>query len=279
MKLLNFVKDDKVYLGAMLGDDVAVMTGAAGYPQTMQEAIELGIPALNALDLSKLETACPCCITYAPVVTAPEKIICVGLNYLLHAKESGSTPPEWPCLFSKFNTALAAHGEAIELPAGDDRYDYEAELVIVIGKKARYVDKADAKDYVFGYTCGNDLSARTLQVRTGQWITGKTVDKFGPVGPVIATADVTDGDNLAIKLTRNGAVCQDSNTNDLIFDVSAIVSYCSQFITLKPGDIIFTGTPSGVISGKPEGEKNWLKAGDEVTVSIDGIGALTNTMA
>jgi 2-keto-4-pentenoate hydratase/2-oxohepta-3-ene-1,7-dioic acid hydratase in catechol pathway len=277
MKLLNFVKDGKVCLGAMTEDGkVAVMTGAAGCPQTIQEAIELGVDALKKLDLSALETECPCCITYAPAVTAPEKIICVGLNYLAHAREGGSEPPAWPCLFSKFNTALAANNESIELPAGEDRYDYEAELVIVIGKGGRYIPKEEAKAAVFGYTCGNDLSARTLQMRTGQWITGKTVDTFGPV---IATSDVVDGDNVGIKLTRNGEVCQNSNTNDLIFDVATIVSYCSEFITLKPGDIIFTGTPSGVISGKPEGQKNWLKAGDVLTVSIEGIGDLTNTMA
>jgi len=279
MKLLNFVTDGKVMLGAMTTDGVAVMTGVKGYPQTMQEAIELGIPALNALDLTSLPTVCPGCITYAPVVTAPEKIICVGLNYLEHVKESYSEVPKWPCLFSKFNTALAAHGDTIELPPVDEKYDYEAELVIVIGKEARNIAKEAALEYVFGYTCGNDLSARTLQMRTGQWLTGKTIDKFGPVGPVIATADVTDGDNLPIKLIRNGVVCQDSNTNDLVFDVSTIVSYCSLFVTLKPGDIIFTGTPHGVIGGKPEGQKDWLKPGEVLTVAIEGIGELTNTLA
>ncbi|HWQ50948.1 MAG TPA: fumarylacetoacetate hydrolase family protein [Terriglobales bacterium] len=279
MKLLNFVSDGEVKLGVLTENGVAVMTGAKGFPQTMQEAIELGIPALKALDLSSLPTVCPDCITYAPVVTAPEKIICVGLNYLEHVKESYAEVPKWPCLFSKFNTALAAHGETIELPAVDEKYDYEAELVIVIGKGGRDIAKKDAKDHVFGYTCGNDLSARTLQMRTGQWLTGKTIDKFGPVGPVIATADVTDGDNLPIKLIRGGVVCQDSNTNDLVFDVSTIVSYCSLFVNLKPGDIIFTGTPQGVIGGKSEGEKNWLKPGEVLTVAIEGIGELTNTLA
>ncbi len=276
MKLTNIKKDGKVLLGVMIEDKIALMTGKEGYPQTTQEAIDLGIEGLGKLDLSGLDTVDVAGVTYAPVVTEPEKIICVGLNYLKHAEETGSKIPEVPCLFSKFNNALAACGEDIELIPVETEYDYEAELVIVVGKGGKNISEADAKGHVFGYTCGNDMSARSLQRRTGQWISGKTLDKFAPIGPVIATADVTDGDNLAIKLMRNGTVCQDSSTNDLIFNISKIISYISSLLTLKAGDIIFTGTPSGVIGGKAE--KDWLQKGEVLSVEIEGIGTLTNKL-
>lgn len=218
-------------------------------------------------------------IIYAPCVTNPEKILCVGLNYLKHGIEFKATIPSTPTLFSKFNNALAAHNQIIQLPKSAEQFDYEAELVIVIGKKASNVSKEDALSYVFGYTAGNDLSARDLQLRTGQWLLGKTCDQFAPLGPYLVTVDeVADPNSLDISCEVNGKTRQSSNTREMIFSCADIISYASQYMTLKPGDIIFTGTPNGVIKGYPEVEQCWLKSGDKVMVSIEKIGSLVNVL-
>ena len=205
---------------------------------------------------------------YAPVVTKPEKIICVGLNYADHAKEANMDIPDYPVLFSKFNNALAAHKQVISLPKKAEKFDYEAELVIVMGKEATKVSKEEALSYVFGYTVGNDFSARDLQFRTGQWLLGKSCDDFAPIGPYIVTSDEIDPQNLEISCKVNGEIRQSAHTRDMIFDCATIISYLSQYMTLKPGDLIFTGTPEGVIVGYPEEQQQWLKSGDEV-LSID----------
>ena len=212
-----------------------------------------------------------------PCVTDPGKIICIGLNYRRHAQEAGLQVPDQPVLFSKFNNALAAHQEPIPLPANAVEYDYEVELGIVMGRAARYVSTADALDYVFGYCTVNDLSVRDLQRRTSQWLLGKTLDKFMPLGPYLVTADdVGDPQSLDLRCWVNGALRQDSNTSDMVFSVAEIVSYVSQYMTLKPGDVISTGTPEGVILGNPA--KGWLKPGDTVSVEVEHLGRLTNTM-
>lgn len=216
---------------------------------------------------------------FGPAVPNPEKIICVGLNYRKHAEESGMPIPEAPILFNKFNNAIAAHQAVIALPFNSEQIDYEAELAIVIGKTAKRVTKEEALDFVFGYTMANDLSARDLQFRTHQWLLGKSLDGFNPVGPYLVTADeVKNPDNLGIRSIVNGEIRQDSNTSDMIFDCAEIVSYISQHMTLVPGDIILTGTPEGVILGYPEDKRVWLKDGDEVTIEIEKLGRLTNTM-
>ena len=216
-------------------------------------------------------------VQYAPCVPHPEKIICVGLNYRRHAAESGMAVPQTPVLFSKFNNSLAGCGEQVPLAANAEQYDYEAELVVVIGKQGRYISQADALDYVFGYCNGNDLSARDLQMRTSQWLLGKTPDKFMPLGPDLVTADqVKDPQSLPIQCWLNGELRQSSNTADMVFSVAELVSYISQFITLQPGDLISTGTPEGVILGMKE--KKWLKPGDEVVIEVEGLGKLTNRM-
>lgn len=217
-------------------------------------------------------------ITYAPCISEPEKIICVGLNYVDHAEESKMEIPTSPVLFSKFNNALAAHNQTIALPTNAEKYDYEAELVIVIGKEASNVSKDDALSYVFGYAVGNDLSARDLQFRTGQWLLGKSLDHFAPIGPELVTADQVDPTNLNISCKVNGETRQSSNTRDMIFDCATIISYVSEYMTLKPGDVIFSGTPDGVILGYPEDQQIWLKSGDEVEVSIEDIGTLFNVL-
>ena len=178
--------------------------------------------------------------------------------------------------FSKFNNTLAAQGEKIPLPSNALEYDYEVELGVVIGKTARYVSEDDALDYVFGYCTINDLSVRDLQMRTSQWLLGKTMDKALPIGPYLVSSDeVADPHKLQLTTHVNGELRQNSNTSDLIFNINQIVSYLSQYFTLKPGDVISTGTPEGVGMGmKPQ---QWLKAGDSSTVEVEGLGALTNS--
>ncbi|MGB9364797.1 MAG: fumarylacetoacetate hydrolase family protein [Xanthobacteraceae bacterium] len=212
---------------------------------------------------------------FGPCVTNPEKIICVGLNYRKHAAETGNPVPKQPILFNKFNTALNHHGGVIGVSEEDaQRFDYEAELVIVIGKTARNVSEADAPNVIFGYATGNDFTARDLQSRSSQWMLGKTLDGSAPVGPWLVTADLADGDNLKIECRVNGEVRQSSNTSDMVFNCKQLVAYTSRYFTLKPGDLIFTGTPEGVISGYPKDKQVWLKAGDKLVTSIEKLGDL-----
>jgi 2-keto-4-pentenoate hydratase/2-oxohepta-3-ene-1,7-dioic acid hydratase in catechol pathway len=212
----------------------------------------------------------------APIL-APEKIICVGLNYRRHAAESGMAVPTTPVIFSKFANALAGAREAIPLPAVASQYDYEVELAVVIGRRAANVSAATALDYVFGYCTANDLSARDLQMRTSQWLLGKTLDKFLPLGPYLMTANaVGDPQALAVRCWVNGDLRQNSNTADMVFPVAHLVAYLSQHMTLQPGDIILTGTPEGVVLGRPQ--KDWLVPGDEVVVEVEKLGRLVNRL-
>lgn len=288
MKLVNFKVGEQIRLGIKSNKgiiDVAKAKAAEGYsleiPSTIEQVIEGGEKSLLQLaELMKreIETIPEETIVYAPSVTNPEKILCVGLNYISHSEESKMDIPTSPVLFSKFNNALAANNQIVSLPKSAEKFDYEAELVIVIGKEAANVSKEEALSYVFGYTAGNDLSARDLQFRTPQWLLGKTCDHFAPIGPYLVTADEVDASNLEIKCKVNGVVRQSGNTRDMIFDCATIVSYISSYMTLKPGDIIFTGTPSGVILGYPEDKQQWLKSGDEIVVSIEKIGDLVNVL-
>lgn len=212
-----------------------------------------------------------------PVVPSPGKIICIGLNYRQHAIEAKLALSSTPVLFSKFQNAVAAHGDDVPLPDNATQYDYEAELVVVMGKRASFVSEADALDYVLGYCNGNDVSARDLQTRTSQWLLGKTLDKFMPIGPYLITADdIPDPQNLQIRSWLNGELRQDSNTSDMVFSVREIISYISQYFPLESGDIIATGTPEGVILGKENPQ--WMKPGDMVTVEVEGLGKLENRM-
>ena len=216
-------------------------------------------------------------LTFGPCVAEPGKIICVGLNYRRHAAESGMAIPSSPVLFSKFSNSIAAPGEPVVLPANAVEYDYEAELGVVIGKRAKNVSEQDALNFILGYCNVNDLSARDLQTRTSQWLLGKTLDQFMPIGPYLVTADeVRDPQALDIRCWVNGALRQNSSTADMVFSVPQLVSYISQYMTLEPGDVISTGTPEGVVLGMKE--KQWLKPGDEVTIEVAGLGRLTNTM-
>ncbi|MBY7142834.1 fumarylacetoacetate hydrolase family protein [Virgibacillus sp. NKC19-3] len=212
-----------------------------------------------------------------PCVTDPGKIICVGLNYRKHAEESGAEIPKSPILFNKYNNTLAGHKESIKLPNDSTQVDYEAELAIVIGKETKEISKEHALEHVFGYSTANDLTARDLQFRTNQWLLGKNLDGFCPLGPYLVTADEIENPNsLDISCTINGEVRQKSNTKDMIFYCDEIVSYISHYMTLNPGDVILTGTPEGVVLGLEESEQVWLADGDEIEVEVEGLGKLHN---
>lgn len=210
-------------------------------------------------------------------VPDPQKILCLGLNYRDHAIESGMAIPEEPVMFSKFASSLIGHGDPIELPSVSKEVDYEAELVVYIGKRGRDIPRDQAMSYVAGYAVGHDVSARDWQLNKPgkQWLAGKTFDTFAPIGPVLVTADeVSDPHNLGIRLRLNGQTMQDSSTAQLIFRIDEVIEYISRIFTLLPGDLIFTGTPPGVgMARKPQ---VWLKAGDVVEVEIDGLGVLSN---
>jgi len=211
---------------------------------------------------------------FAPV-PRPGKLICIGLNYRDHAAESNMAIPERPVVFSKFATAVVAPGEAVVLPASSKQVDYEAELAVIIGRRAKSVSANRALEYVLGYTAFNDVSARDFQFADGQWQRGKSCDTFAPMGPTIVTADVIPNPHkLSIKLRLNGKTMQDSNTDNLIFGIPQLISFLSETITLEPGDVIATGTPAGVgFARKPP---VFLKNGDKMEVEIEGLGILNS---
>jgi 2-keto-4-pentenoate hydratase/2-oxohepta-3-ene-1,7-dioic acid hydratase in catechol pathway len=210
---------------------------------------------------------------WLPPVPSPEKIICIGLNYRDHAAESGMQVPTEPVFFNKYNNALTGASGPIVLPCNSHQVDFEAELAVIIGKQAKRVSVTQALEYVAGYTVMHDVSARDWQFRTGQWISGKTFDSFGPCGPYLVTRDeVPDPHKLGIRLTLNGKVMQDSNTCNLIFQVPVLVSYLSQIVTLKPGDIISTGTPPGI--GAARNPKVFLQDGDLVEITVEHVGTI-----
>jgi 2-keto-4-pentenoate hydratase/2-oxohepta-3-ene-1,7-dioic acid hydratase in catechol pathway len=214
----------------------------------------------------------------APVYD-PRKIVCLGLNYRDHAAETGAEIPAEPILFSKYPTTLVGHGANIVLPPESQEVDYEAELVVVVGRGGKHIPRERAMEHVAGYAVGHDVSARDWQLHKPgrQWMAGKTFDTFAPVGPAIVTPDeVGDPHNLGIRLRLNGQTMQDSSTSQLIFKTDEVIAYLSKIFTLEPGDLIFTGTPPGV--GMARKPPVWLKPGDVVEVEIDGLGVLKNTV-
>lgn len=214
-------------------------------------------------------------VRLAAPVPRPPKLICVGLNYLDHARESKMEVPQVPTIFNKFPSAVIGPGDAIVLPKNSTKPDYEAEFAFVIGKPARHVSEERALEYVAGYTIVNDVSARDFQMATTQWLMGKTFDTFAPLGPWIVTKDeIADPHALDISLAINGEVLQSSNTRELIFKIPQLIAYVSSVVTLEPGDVVSTGTPAGVGFGRKP--PRWLRAGDECVISIAGIGELRN---
>lgn len=277
MKLVNFYGSEGVQAGLVRDggiEDLAASNLWQGpAPVALSDisalAGKLRAPASSLVPIKSLRLA--------PVVVTPEKIICVGLNYRRHAIEANMPIPTTPVIFGKFANSLSASGQRIALPTVDVEYDYEAELGVVIGREARDVSVDRALDFVAGYCCANDLSARSAQLATSQWMIGKMLDGFLPLGPyLVTTDDIPDPQALRVLCQVNGEVRQLSWTSDMIFSVAEIVAFLSRYATLKPGDVIITGTPEGVQMGQKT--PIWLKPGDEVAVDITGLGVLTNTL-
>jgi len=222
-------------------------------------------------------------ITHGRLFAEPGKIVCIGLNYRDHAKEAGEKVPAVPILFNKYNNALTNHGATIRLPTEvATKFDYEVEMLIVIGRRAHNVTPEDASKYVAGYCTSNDFSARDLQLELDghQWMIGKTLDDFAPIGPYFVCADlVEDPNNLNIECRVNGETRQHSNTSSLVYNTGFLVSYISRHFPLEPGDLIFSGTPPGVILGMPKEKQVWLKAGDQIACSVGNLGELRFTLA
>jgi 2-keto-4-pentenoate hydratase/2-oxohepta-3-ene-1,7-dioic acid hydratase in catechol pathway len=295
MKLAQFKTNGSAEqrLGVLVGDvvyDVAKLARAlkesgGGPPSWLlqasrtQDVINRGASAVRDIEALltdiRIGTALPLdSIEFLPVVY-PSKILAIGRNYVDHAIEGGAAPPEAPLLFNKLPNSLSAHNAPIVLPSISAKVDYEAELAVVIGRRAKRVSEAEALDHIFGYTLIDDVSARDLQFGDGQWTRGKGLDSFAPLGPFITTRDeIKDVQALKIEGRLNGTVMQSSNTRKMIFQVAYLVSYLSQGITLEPGDVIATGTPEGV--GIFRDPPVLLKAGDVFEVTIEGLGTLRN---
>lgn len=279
MKLSNIETENGIHL-AVVTERGMVDATAAGCGLSMDDVIK----GADREPLYKIENDenLPVVqnVRYANLVDDNAKIICVGLNYKSHIAGIHLQVPDYPVLFSKYSNCQTHNKSVIDLPSWESSYDYEAELVIVIGKEAWGVNEAEAKNCIFGYTCGNDMSCRESQSRSSQWLIGKTMPGFAPCGPCIATADSIDPDaGCAIKSYVNGELRQNGTTADMIFKCARIVSYASRYIKLSPGDLIFTGTPTGVALELRDEGKHWLEYGDKVDIEIEGIGTLTNTMS
>ena len=210
------------------------------------------------------------------LISNPKNIICIGLNYADHIAETSLATHDFPEIFMKTSNALASNQDTVLIQDENLHYDYEGELVIIIGKTGKNISHEQAKEHILGYTIGNDVSARALQFRGSQWILGKSLDNFAPIGPIIVSPDEFDFDNATITTTVNGEVRQQAQLQQMLFKPDAIIEFVSQYITLQEGDIIFTGTPSGVVLGKNEERYGWLKSGDTVSITISGIGTLVN---
>jgi 2-keto-4-pentenoate hydratase/2-oxohepta-3-ene-1,7-dioic acid hydratase in catechol pathway len=274
MKLTQFKTNIADYkrLGMLKGEVIVDITEIA---PDMLSLIKQGSPALFAADkLTPRSAYALDAVEYLPAVDAG-KVVAIGRNYHDHAVEGGNEPPKSPLLFTKFTNALAGHNANVTLSAISEQIDFEAEMAVVIGKRASKVNEADALDYVFGYAPLNDVSARDLQFSDGQWVRGKSLDGFCPIGPFITTRDeIVNPQALKIEGILNGQVMQSSNTKMMIFGVAYLIHYITQGITLEPGDVIATGTPEGVgVFRKPP---VLLKDGDVFEVSIEGLGALRN---
>ncbi len=275
MKLFRFDKSGAVGLGMVDQQGKNFDISASGMDLTEGFFEANGIEKLAAW-ISEHGNSCSEIageINYLSCVGRPSKIICVGLNYAKHARESGMDVPKEPVLFFKSTSALVGPNHPVIIPKGSLKTDWEVELAVVIGKKATYVSEEDAMEYIAGYCLHNDYSERAFQLeRGGQWVKGKSCDSFAPLGPYLVTRDeVADPHQLHLWLDVNGKRMQDSSTSDLIFNIPHLVSYISQFMTLLPGDVISTGTPEGVGLGqKPE--PWYLKAGDTIHLGIEGLG-------
>jgi len=267
MRLATFEYNGRPRLGQIEDDKIIL----AAWPETMESVVQRGITPSRGSEhfpLSSVKLGVP---------LHPGKVIAIGLNYADHAAETGQKLPERPLVFAKFPSSVIGPGDTIAWRKSiTSEVDWEAELAVIIGKQGKDIPEDKAFDYVFGYTCANDVSARDLQIKIDQqWTRGKSLDTFCPLGPWVVTRDeIADPHNLKIRTLVNGKVMQDSNTSNLVFNIPQLISYLSQNFTLNAGDVIVTGTPPGVGLGmKPP---TFLQDGDTVTISIEGIGDLTN---
>ncbi len=284
MKWFHLYVDGKMHLGLQTTSGPVDITAtaarqhAANIPADIPALIRGGAAARRAVEgllrCRPVYAAQP--IRFAPPIPRPGKILCVGLNYRDHTGELTMEVPEQPVLFAKTNNTVAAHRQDIPFPPRAQRLDYEAELVAVVGRGGRDIAVEEAPAHIFGYTAGNDVSERVLQFQSSQWLMGKSWDFFAPMGPYVVTADELDVGNLDVVCRVNGQERQRSNTREMLFTPAAVLSYVSQYITLEAGDVLFTGTPGGVMQGRPPEEQHWLRPGDVVEVTIDGIGTLQN---
>jgi 2-keto-4-pentenoate hydratase/2-oxohepta-3-ene-1,7-dioic acid hydratase in catechol pathway len=281
MKLLNFCTRSGLSLGILQGEGVVNLTAAAGGNPAFSSvsAWLRGGEGLQQRTRELLRSAGPAIplseIRHAPLVDRECQLFCVGLNYADHAAENHLPPPETPIFFTKLASVVIPHGADIPLPAGGHEVDYEAEMAVVIGRRADRVSPAEAGACIAGYTIMNDVSARNLQRNDKQWFRGKNCNGFGPLGPWLVTADeIAEPHQLDISLRLNGEVRQHSNTRNLVFTPEALISILSQTLVLEPGDLISTGTPAGV--GVHSNPKVFLKPGDRVAVAVEGIGVLEN---
>jgi 2-keto-4-pentenoate hydratase/2-oxohepta-3-ene-1,7-dioic acid hydratase in catechol pathway len=277
MKLMMFAQGGKTRLGVVQGKEVVAVAGA-GVPDDLAGVIAGGDAALAAVEAAAAsgERLNLADVTPALPLAHPGKFICVGLNYALHAKEGGHDIPTYPSFFPRYATSLVPAGGNVIRPKSSVTLDYECELAFIIGKGGRHISEADALGHVFGYTLFNDVSVREYQRKTSQWTPGKNFDGTGPFGPVVVTPDELPPGASGLRITTrvNGETMQDSNTEDMIFTVANIIATLSEFMTLEPGDVVATGTPSGVAHArKPPA---WMKAGDVVEVEVEKIGVLRN---
>lgn len=274
MKLIRFGKVSQEVPGVELVDGTRINISAFGEDYTEKFFETNGLERLetwlveNQKHCAKVDSA----TRLGPPIARPSKIVCVGLNYAKHAAESGMAVPSEPVLFFKATSSIVGPNDSVMLPKDSQKSDWEVELAVVIGKKAAYVSKESAMDYVAGYLLHNDVSERAFQLEMeGQWVKGKSCDTFAPIGPFMATkSEIADPHKLNLWLKLNGETLQHSNTSDFIFDIPTVISYISRFMTLLPGDIISTGTPFGV--GLGFNPPKYLKVGDIMELGIDGLG-------
>lgn len=281
MRFATYYRGDTPRLAIVDQDTLIDMNQAdPAAPADLLHALEQGVDltsmARRLVDKGTAERVPLHAVRLAPVIPKPGKIVCLGLNYYDHAKEGGRDKPTYPWFFLRCATSLMAHGEAGIRPRVSDKFDYEAELAVVIGKRGRHVRREDALEMVFGYACFNDMSVRDYQKKTPQWTIGKNFDATGGFGPHLVTADELPpgGEGLGIRLTIDGKVLQDANTRDMIFGVAETIELLTEAMTLEPGDVIVMGTPAGV--GFARTPSLWMKDGDTVAVQIERVGELIN---
>ncbi|TDV33628.1 2-keto-4-pentenoate hydratase/2-oxohepta-3-ene-1,7-dioic acid hydratase in catechol pathway [Paraburkholderia caballeronis] len=279
MKLVSFRQAHRDSFGVVVDEGVIDLAPhAAEVGSTLREALARNsLAAIGTLARDAQATLAWDDLELLPVVPDPQKILCVGINYLAHLKETGREAPDKPTIFTRFADSQTAHRAAIVRPAASEKLDFEGELAVVIGRTARHVTAAQAFDYVAGYSCYNDGSVRDWQRHTAQLTPGKNFPSTGGFGPWLVTADeLGDPSSLSLTTRLNGEVVQQATTDDLIFDIPALIEYCSTFTELRPGDVIITGTTGGV--GAYRQPPLWMKAGDVVEVEISRIGVLRNTI-